>query len=122
MIGEKTDVIVNGYAVSFVVMACHNEKDLFNKIMMVNPVSLSSLKQMPGKKEKLLRRCLEIPVFGTLVYHMVVSRDAVNNDSLRIMHLIRSIRTETCRMHIMRQRTEAVVMQRMFMQIKHPNI
>ena len=68
------------YAVSFVVMACHNEKDLFNKIMMVNPVSLSSLKQMPGKKEKLLRRCLEIPVFGTLVYHMVVSRDAVNNE------------------------------------------
>ena len=80
VIGEKTDVIVNGYAVSFVVMACHNEKDLFNKIMMVNPVSLSSLKQMPGKKEKLLRRCLEIPVFGTLVYHMVVSRDAVNNE------------------------------------------
>ena len=68
------------YAVSFVVMACHNEKELFNKIMMVNPVSLSSLKQMPGKKEKLLRRCLEIPVFGTLVYHMVVSRDAVNNE------------------------------------------
>ena len=54
--------------------------ELFNKIMMVNPVSLSSLKQMPGKKEKLLRRCLEIPVFGTLVYHMVVSRDAVNNE------------------------------------------
>ena len=80
VIGEKTDVIVNGYAVSFVVMACHNEKELFNKIMMVNPVSLSSLKQMPGKKEKLLRRCLEIPVFGTLVYHMVVSRDAVNNE------------------------------------------
>ena len=80
VIGEKTDVIVNGYAVSFVVMACHNEKYLFNKIMMVNPVSLSSLKQMPGKKEKLLRRCLEIPVFGTLVYHMVVSRDAVNNE------------------------------------------
>lgn len=80
VIGKKTDVIVNGYAVSFVVMACHNEKDLFNKIMMVNPVSLSSLKQMPGKKEKLLRRCLEIPVFGTLVYHMVVSRDAVNNE------------------------------------------
>ena len=48
--------------------------------MMVNPVSLSSLKQMPGKKEKLLRKFLEIPVFGTLVYHMVVSRNAVNNE------------------------------------------
>ena len=80
VIGEKTDVIVNGYSASFVVMACHNEKTLFNKIMMVNPVSLTSLKQMPGRKEKLLRKCLEIPVFGTLVYHMVVSRSAVNDD------------------------------------------
>ncbi len=80
VIGEKTDVIVNGYSASFVVMACHNEKTLFDKIMMVNPVSLASLKQMPGKKEKLLRKCLEIPVFGTLVYHMVVSRSAVNDD------------------------------------------
>ena len=80
VIGEKTDVIVNGYSASFVVMACHNEKTLFDKIMMVNPVSLASLKQMPGRKEKLLRKCLEIPVFGTLVYHMVVSRSAVNDD------------------------------------------
>ena len=80
VIREKTDVIVSGYSGSFVVMACHNEKQLFNKIMMVNPVSLASLKQMPGKKEKLLRKCLEIPVFGTLVYHMVVSRSAVNDD------------------------------------------
>ena len=80
VIGEKTDVIVNGYSASFVVMACHNEKTLFDKIMMVNPVSLTSLKQMPGRKEKLLRKCLEIPVFGTLVYHMVVSRSAVNDD------------------------------------------
>ena len=80
VIGEKTDIIVNGYSASFVVMACHNEKTLFNKIMMVNPVSLTSLKQMPGRKEKLLRKCLEIPVFGTLVYHMVVSRSAVNDD------------------------------------------
>lgn len=37
VIGEKTDIIVNGYSASFVVMACHNEKTLFNKIMMVNP-------------------------------------------------------------------------------------
>lgn len=35
VIGEKTDVIVNGYAVSFCCVACHNEKELFNKIMMV---------------------------------------------------------------------------------------
>lgn len=74
------------------------------------------------KERKLLRRCLEIPVFGTLVYHMVVSRDAVNNEFIENYAFDPFHPTETCRMHIMRQRTEAAVMQRMFMQIRHPNI
>ena len=73
VIGEKTDVIVSGYSGSFVIMACRNEGKLFNKIMMVNPVNPGALKQMPTKKDKLFRKCLEVPVFGTLVYHMVVS-------------------------------------------------
>ena len=51
-----------------------------NKIMMVNPVSPGVLKQMPTKKDKIFRKCLEVPVFGTLVYHMVVSRAAINNE------------------------------------------
>lgn len=79
VIGEKTDVIASGFSGSFAVMACRNERSLFNKIVLVNPPSLSSLKQMPGKKEKLLKYFLEIPVFGTLVYHIAVSREAVQN-------------------------------------------
>lgn len=80
VIGEKTDVIVSGYSGSFVLMACRNEEKLFNKIMMVNPVNPGVLKQMPAKKDKLFRKCLEIPVFGTLLYHMVVSRSAINDE------------------------------------------
>lgn len=53
VIGEKTDVIVSGYSGSFVIMACRNEEKLFNKIMMVNPVSPGVLKQMPTKKDKI---------------------------------------------------------------------
>lgn len=79
VIGEKADVIASGFSGSFVVMACHNEKERFNKIMLVNPPSLSKLNQMPTKKDKLLKFILEIPVFGTLVYHIVVSRENVNN-------------------------------------------
>ncbi len=79
VIGEKTDVIASGFSSSFVTMACHNEKELFNKIMLVNPPSLSKLNQMPTKRNKLMKYFLEIPIFGTLVYHMVVSRESVNN-------------------------------------------
>lgn len=80
VIREKTDVIVSGYSGAFVIMACRNEEKLFDKIMLVNPVNPGVLKQMPGKKDKLLRRCLEISVFGTLLYHITVSRSAVNDE------------------------------------------
>ena len=79
VIGEKTDVIASGFSGSFAVMACRNEHSLFNRIMLVNPPAPGSLQQMPGKKEKLLKYFLEIPVFGTLVYHIAVSREAVQN-------------------------------------------
>ena len=79
IIGQKTDVIASGFSGSFVTMACHNEKELFNKIMLVNPPSLTQLKQMPNRKDRLLKAALEIPIFGTLVYHMIVSRDNINN-------------------------------------------
>ena len=118
VIGEKTDVIVNGYSASFVVMACHNEKTLFDKIMMVNPVSLASLKQMPGKKEKLLRfRYLE-HWFIIWLYQEVQSMMTLS----RTMHLIRSIRIGNFRMHIMKRLTEADATQKMSMQIKRQNI
>lgn len=72
-------MIASGFSGSFVTMACHNEKELFNKIMLVNPPSLTQLKQMPNRKDRLLKAALEIPIFGTLVYHMIVSRDNINN-------------------------------------------
>ena len=79
IIGEKTDVIASGFSGSFVIMACHNEEELFNKIMLVNPPSPSKLKQMPSKKDKLLKSLIGIPVFGTLIYHMIVSNESVSN-------------------------------------------
>ena len=98
VIGQKTDVIASGLSGSFVAMACHNEKELFNKIMLVNPPSLTQLKQMPTQKDRLLKLALEIPVFGTLVYHMIVSRDNVNNLFIEKMYynpfLVDSQRTD----------------------------
>lgn len=79
VIGEKTDVIVSGLSSSFVTMACHNEKECFGKIMMVNPPRLASLNQTPSKKDKVLKYLLELPVFGTLIYHIVVSHETIQN-------------------------------------------
>lgn len=79
IIGEKTDVISSGFSGSFTVMACHNEKECFNKIMLVNPPSLSQLNQTPGHRRKILKFLLEIPIFGTLIYNMATSQVSINN-------------------------------------------
>lgn len=79
VIGEKTDVIASGFSGSFIIMACRNDQKCFNKIMLVNPPSLTALNQMPTNKDKLMKIFLEIPIFGTLVYHIVVSRENINN-------------------------------------------
>lgn len=79
VIGTKTDVIASGFSCSFVVMACHSEKELFDRIMLVNPPSLRTLNEMPTKRHKLLKMLLSAPVFGTFLYHIAVSREETDN-------------------------------------------
>lgn len=77
VIHEKTDVIASGYSGSFTVLACHNESSLFGKIFLVNPPELSALNKIPGKRSKLYKFLLELPVFGTLVYNMITCQSNV---------------------------------------------
>ena len=44
-----------GYSGSFALMACHNETDLFGKIVMINPPALNALNKIPDKKSKLYK-------------------------------------------------------------------
>lgn len=70
VIHEKSDIVASGFSGSFVLLSCHNESELFGKLVLVNPPSLSSLSKIPNKKSKLYKFLLEIPVFGTLIYNM----------------------------------------------------
>lgn len=79
VIRDKTDVISCGFSSSFVTMACRQEKDLYNKIIFINPPSIKMINRAPSKKDKLLKTLLEVPVFGTLVYHMVISQENTRN-------------------------------------------
>lgn len=80
VIKEKTDVIASGYSGSFTIMACHSEESLFNRIFLVNPTSLYQLNQSPSKKSKFRKFAIEIPVFGTLIYNMITSREHITTN------------------------------------------
>lgn len=77
VIGGKTDVAATGLTGSCVIMACHSNPELFNKIMLVNPESLEILSCVPGRNSKIRKFILELPVVGTAVYHLLTSRENI---------------------------------------------
>lgn len=77
VIGSKTDVAATGLTASCVVMACHTDSSLFHKIMMINPESISKLSGIPGKHSKIRKIITDLPVIGTAVYNMLLSRSNV---------------------------------------------
>lgn len=76
VIKEKTDIIASGFSCSFVTTAAAYDKESINKIMFINPVSMISLAQTTTKKDKLFKFFIELPIFGTFIYHIIVH---VNN-------------------------------------------
>lgn len=79
IIGHKTDVIVTGDSAPLVVCACSNDETLFNKIIMVNPMSLYRLNEIPSKRTKLLKLLIETPILGTLFYNLYALRKNVED-------------------------------------------
>lgn len=70
IIGEKADVIASGYSGSFTVLASYTNPEFINKIILINPPSLTSLNKVPSKRSKLYKFILEFPIFGTLIYNI----------------------------------------------------
>ena len=77
VIGQKTDVAATGLSSSFILMACHNAPELFHKILMINPMSPRKLTSIPGKRSKIIKFLMELPVIGTTVYHMNTNQSNV---------------------------------------------
>ncbi len=74
VIKRKTSVVVTGESVSFVILACHNNPELINRLICINPQSLYLQNQIPSKQTALMKYFLEIPILGTFTYHVLVNR------------------------------------------------
>ena len=76
-IGHRTDILATGDAASLAVMACGNSPDLFDRLILVNPESMLSCSMVPGKNAKLYKFILDLPIAGTLIYHIASSRQNI---------------------------------------------
>lgn len=73
-IGRRTNVIATGSSSSLVTMACSYNPDLFEQLMFINPESFTSCSQIPGKSAKLYKFLIDLPIAGTLLYHIASAR------------------------------------------------
>lgn len=77
IIGEKTDVISSGLSSSFVLMACHNDNTIIDKVVMVAPQPLASLNKIPTNNTKIVKMLINTPVIGTFVYNILFRKKNV---------------------------------------------
>ena len=71
VIEKKTSVVATGNSVPFVIMACHNNPEFFDKLIFINPQSLYSQNQIPSNQTKFLKLLFETPIIGTFIYNIL---------------------------------------------------
>lgn len=70
VIGHRTDVVVTGASSPIVLMSCFNDDTLYDKIMLINPDSITTNNQTPNNNSKILKVLIELPIIGTLIYNI----------------------------------------------------
>lgn len=76
VIGHKTNIIACGDAAPIAIMVCHNDNQMVQNLIAINPKSLFQLNQIPSKQTKVLKLLMETPVIGTFLYNLFTSKSA----------------------------------------------
>lgn len=79
VIGKKTDIIVSGDSSSIAIVACHNNPEAFNRLVLINPQSLYQLNLIPSKRTKSLKFLIDLPILGTFFYNIITSKQSFCN-------------------------------------------
>ncbi|MGL5435004.1 MAG: alpha/beta hydrolase [Lachnospiraceae bacterium] len=76
-IGHRTSIIASNESASVPIMACANNPELFDQLMLINPLSLLDYSQIPGKTAKSYKFLLDMPVLGTMLYNIAASKKEI---------------------------------------------
>ena len=80
VIKRRTSVVVTGDSAPFVIMACHNNPEFFEKIILINPQSLYKQNLIPSSQTKFLKFVFEIPILGTFFYNILNTKNSIQKD------------------------------------------
>ncbi len=75
IIKEKTTIITSGEAANIAVLSAYQRKDLFDKVVFVNPESMETYNNAPDKDSKKIKTLFSLPIIGTFLYLINVRKD-----------------------------------------------
>lgn len=78
VIQERTVVVSSNISASFVIMASHIDNELFEKIVLINPVSLKQLDMIPDKLSKVKKTIIQLPFIGTFIYNIMNNSEHID--------------------------------------------
>ena len=78
VIQDKTKVVATNMSASSVLLANHLDNELFESIVLINPVSLKELEIIPDQKSKFIKRLIELPFIGTFIYNKMNSAPKID--------------------------------------------
>lgn len=76
VICKRTSLIASGDSASIAIMATHNDPEITDKLLLINPQSLNKLNLPPCKQTRLLKFMIDIPILGTFIYNLLTSKDS----------------------------------------------
>lgn len=80
IIGQKTDIIATGHSASISLMTCVNDDTIIDKVILINPESLTALLKVPDKSSKNYRHMISVPIIGTFIYNIIVNQKSIEQN------------------------------------------
>lgn len=71
-------VVASNLTSSVAVMAAGYNPQLFSKIILISPPSITALKEMPDSICKLKKEVLSLPIVGTFIYNIMASKSQID--------------------------------------------
>ncbi len=79
IIKEKTDLVVSGRSSTFVIMSNLMNKELFGKIILINPSNVEEKNEKIKNSKKVSKLIMEFPVLGTYCYNVLMRKTLIKN-------------------------------------------
>lgn len=78
VIKEKVHVAATNMTAPSVIMANHMDQTIIDKIILINPVSMSLLDKTPSLESKVKQTLINLPLVGTFTYNLMMNPKFIN--------------------------------------------